>query len=76
MPKMNTGFKEKISEQLRTLIKEKYGTIEQFCYGNDFSKGTISEILSNKKLPRLDTLARITNCLGVKLSDFFKKIKE
>ena len=58
------------------MIIEKYKTIELFCYDNDFSKGTISEILNNKKLPRLDTLQRITNSLGVNLSDFFKKIKE
>ena len=60
----------------RFLIKEKYKTIEQFCYCNDISKGTISEILSNKKLPRIDTLKRITDRLDVQLSDFFKKIKE
>lgn len=76
MAKTNSNFKKKISEQLAVLIKEKHKTIEQFCYCNDMSKGTISEILSNKKLPRLDTLKRITDSLDVHLSDFFKKIKE
>jgi len=76
MAKIDKNFKKKISEQLSVLIKEKHKTIEQFCYCNDMSKGTISEILSNKKLPRLDTLRRITYSLDISLSDFFKRVKE
>jgi len=74
--KIDSNFKKKISGQLLVLIKEKYKTVEQFCYCNDISKGTVSEILNNKKLPRIDTLKYIVNSLDIQLSDFFKKIKE
>ena len=76
MIKINDNLQKNVSEQLKILIKAKYKTIELFCYENDISKGTMSDILSNKKLPRLNTLKRITSSLNIQLSDFFKKIKE
>ncbi len=54
------------------ILRKKYNlTQEQLAYQSGISKGGLSEIERNMKEPKISTIAKLCNCLGITLMDFF-----
>jgi transcriptional regulator with XRE-family HTH domain len=49
-----------------------YRTVEEFAYATGLSKSTLSDILSGKKGPTVQTLIRIASALKITLSTLFE----
>lgn len=70
---MQSNFKydplAEFREEIRSLIKKKHRTVEEFCWEKKISKSVISKLLSGKQLEfHLETLVRIGSALGKKIS--------
>jgi transcriptional regulator with XRE-family HTH domain len=58
-------------KRLRTLVKEKFGSLDRFYLETDFSKGHLSNILRGKRNPSLSTLVRLAGVLEIEVRDLF-----
>ena len=62
--------------RLREILKEKNITIGQLSELSGISQSNISNYMSGKISPTLDTLNRLANSLNIELTDLFKKEDE
>ena len=67
----NQKFNNLICQRIVTLRKKYNLTQEQLAYQSGISKGGLSEIERNMKEPKISTIAKLCNCLGITLMDFF-----
>lgn len=57
-----------LRKQIPELIREKYPSIERFCYEEGFQKSTLSRLISGKRTEfQIATLVRIAKALGKKI---------
>ena len=68
---INQDFNKIICQRILKLRKEHGLTLEQLAYQSGISKGGLSEIERNMKEPRVYTILRICNGLGISMKDFF-----
>lgn len=59
--------------RLREILKEKNMTIGQLSEVSGISQSNLSNYMSGKISPTLDTLNRLANALGIELVDLFRK---
>jgi len=64
-------FKKTICKRIVSLRKECGLKQEQLAYQSDVSKGGLSEIERNLKMPIIYTVAKICSGLGITMSEFF-----
>ena len=57
--------------RVRSLIQEKYRSLDRFYLETGFSKGHLSEILRGKGSPTVATLVKIAAALDVDVRDLF-----
>src|SRR5713226_6410388 len=58
-------------KRLRTLVKEKFGSLDRFYLETDFSKGHLSNILRGRRNPSLSTLVRLAGLLEIDVRELF-----
>jgi len=58
-----------VRRRLRTLIREKFGSLDRFYLETDFSKGHLSEILRGQGSPSLKTLKKLARALEIDVFD-------
>lgn len=59
--------------RLKEILEEKNMTLTDLAEKTGIEKGNLSAISNNKKNPTIETLKKIAEALGVKLSDLFEK---
>jgi transcriptional regulator with XRE-family HTH domain len=57
--------------RLRSLINQKYRSLDRFYLETGFSKGHLSDILRGKGSPSISTIERIAAALEVEVLDLF-----
>jgi len=57
--------------RVRSLIQEKYRSLDRFYLETGFSKGHLSEILRGKGSPTVATLVKIAAALDIEVRDLF-----
>lgn len=62
---------KKIGKRIIHLRQNKGLTMEKLAYESGISKGGLSEIERGLKEPRISTLHKICESLGISLKDFF-----
>ena len=62
-----------VRKRLRSLIREKYGSLDRFYLETDFSKGHLSDILRGRNSPSLRTLKRLAKALDVDVFDLLDR---
>ena len=67
----NKDFNKIICQRILQLRKERSFTLEQLAYQSGISKGGLSEIERNLKEPRVYTILKICNALGITMQEFF-----
>ena len=60
---------KKLAKRLKQLREERGLTLEKLAYENGLAKGNLSEIEKGKVDPKLSTLGRIAEGLGISLKD-------
>jgi len=68
---INKNFNKIICQRISALRKKRNITLEQLAYQSGISKGGLSEIERNMKEPRVYTILKICNGLGISMKDFF-----
>lgn len=58
-------------DRLKTLILERYPSMDRFYLKSGFSKGHLSEILQGISSPSVATLIKLAQALEIELKDFF-----
>ena len=70
---MNTGFKIKYMKILLDKIMYKKNiSVRQLSIKTGLPKSTISDIMSGKTSPRMDTMERLAAGLKVRISDLYE----
>jgi len=59
--------------RLREILKEKGFTIAQFAERVGISQSNLSNYMSGKISPTLDTLSKIADALDIEISELFRK---
>ena len=67
---MNTLAKQ-LGKKISQIRRKRKMTSEHLAYGNDISKGYLSDIENGKRLPTLKMLERLAKALHVELKEFF-----
>ncbi len=66
-------LQELLGARIRICIEENgYRTVEEFAFAFGIGKSTLSDILTGKKSPTVNTLARWANALGIPIATFFE----
>lgn len=66
-------LQELLGARIRICIeKAGYRTIEEFAFAFGIGKSTLSDILTGKKSPTVNTLARWANALEIPMREFFE----
>ena len=65
------GVEARFRRRLRELVLAKYGSLDRFYLEHDFSKGHLSQILRGKTDPKLSTIVRLAQVLGVDVAELF-----
>ncbi len=66
------GVEAELRRRLRTLIKDRFGSIDRLYLETGLSKGHISDILRGKHSPSVATLVRLAKALDVEVVDLFQ----
>jgi transcriptional regulator with XRE-family HTH domain len=69
---MATKLHKAISRNIQAYLETQGKTAEKLAYEAGISKGLLSNILSLKKQPGLDTLQKLAQGLDVKVEDLVK----
>lgn len=62
--------------RLREILKERNLTVAQFADMSGMSQSNISNYMNGNISPTLDTLYKLSNALGVEITELFKKKEE
>lgn len=62
--------------RLREILKERHITLGQFSEVSGISQSNLSNYMSGKVSPTLDTLGRISDALGINITELFRKKEE
>lgn len=63
---------QKISQRLRRIRKRGGMTLEEFAKMTDLTKGYLSKIKTEKKVPQIATMTCISNAVGYEIAYFFQ----
>jgi transcriptional regulator with XRE-family HTH domain len=58
-------------KNVRRIVLQRYGSLDRFYLETGFSKGHLSQILSGRRSPSLNTMAKLARVLDVRVVDFF-----
>ena len=67
-----SNYSKRVSKNLRKMIVARGISAEKLAFGAGVSKSTISNYLSNKRMPTIPVLERIAEYLKLDFLDFFK----
>lgn len=67
---------EEVGEQIRILRTLRGVSQEEFAHEAGLHRTYVGAIERAEKCPTVETLVKITNALGISLSDFFRRIEE
>ena len=62
----------RLSQRLRRIRKRGGMTLEEFAKMTDLTKGYLSKIKTEKKVPPIATMTRISNAVGCEIAYFFQ----
>lgn len=62
--------------RLRELLKERNLTVAQFAEMSGLSQSNISNYMNGNISPTLETLYKISNALGIEITELFRKKEE